>query len=128
MAHERPPRRASAQDAAEAVFKPVVKARRAGAEKQAIIPGAREMVSLRIDQDVLAHFQEKGPGWQERVNRALRARGRTGQRRHRVNGPTMAPPSISAKRAMSRWRPSTASGFAATEDVAMQSRPDLFAA
>ncbi len=36
------------------------------------IPGARELVSLRIDQDVLAHFQADGPGWQDRLNAALR--------------------------------------------------------
>ncbi|MBE7203842.1 MAG: BrnA antitoxin family protein, partial [Parafilimonas terrae] len=37
------------------------------------IPGAKELVSLRIDQDVLEHFQADGPGWQERMNAALRA-------------------------------------------------------
>ncbi len=36
------------------------------------IPGAKEMVSLRIDRDVLDFFQEGGPGWQERINAALR--------------------------------------------------------
>jgi uncharacterized protein (DUF4415 family) len=36
------------------------------------IPSARETVSLRIDRDVLEHFQEEGPGWQERINAALR--------------------------------------------------------
>jgi uncharacterized protein (DUF4415 family) len=36
------------------------------------IPGAREMVSLRIDRDVLDFFQADGPGWQERINAALR--------------------------------------------------------
>lgn len=36
------------------------------------IPNARELVSLRIDRDVLEHFQEVGPGWQERINEALR--------------------------------------------------------
>ena len=36
------------------------------------IPGAKEMVSLRIDRDVLDFFQGDGPGWQERVNAALR--------------------------------------------------------
>jgi len=36
------------------------------------LPGAREMVSLRIDRDVLDFFQADGPGWQERVNAALR--------------------------------------------------------
>ena len=35
-------------------------------------PGAKEMVTLRIDRDVLEHFQEAGPGWQERINAALR--------------------------------------------------------
>jgi uncharacterized protein (DUF4415 family) len=36
------------------------------------LPGAKEMVSLRIDRDVLDFFQADGPGWQERVNAALR--------------------------------------------------------
>jgi uncharacterized protein (DUF4415 family) len=36
------------------------------------LPGAKEMVSLRIDRDVLDFFQGDGPGWQERVNAALR--------------------------------------------------------
>lgn len=36
------------------------------------IPGVKELVSLRIDRDVLDHFQEDGPGWQERINAALR--------------------------------------------------------
>lgn len=35
-------------------------------------PGVKELVSLRIDQDVLEHFQEGGPGWQDRINAALR--------------------------------------------------------
>ena len=36
------------------------------------LPGAKELVSLRIDRDVLDHFQESGPGWQDRINDALR--------------------------------------------------------
>jgi uncharacterized protein (DUF4415 family) len=36
------------------------------------LPGAKELVSLRIDRDVLDHFQQDGPGWQERINAALR--------------------------------------------------------
>ena len=36
------------------------------------LPGAREMVSLRLDRDVLDFFQAAGPGWQERINGALR--------------------------------------------------------
>ena len=35
-------------------------------------PGVKEMVSLRIDRDVLDFFQEGGPGWQDRINAALR--------------------------------------------------------
>ncbi len=40
--------------------------------KSASPPGAKEMVSLRIDRDVLDFFQEDGPGWQDRINAALR--------------------------------------------------------
>jgi uncharacterized protein (DUF4415 family) len=40
--------------------------------KPAALPGVKELVSLRIDQDVLEHFQEDGPGWQDRINDALR--------------------------------------------------------
>jgi uncharacterized protein (DUF4415 family) len=36
------------------------------------LPGVKELVSLRIDRDVLDFFQEDGPGWQERINAALR--------------------------------------------------------
>ena len=36
------------------------------------LPGARETVSLRIDRDVLDVFQADGPGWQDRINAALR--------------------------------------------------------
>jgi uncharacterized protein (DUF4415 family) len=36
------------------------------------IPGVKEMVSLRIDRDVLDVFQADGPGWQDRINAALR--------------------------------------------------------
>jgi uncharacterized protein (DUF4415 family) len=43
------------------------------APKSPSLPGAKETVSLRIDRDVLDHFQEAGPGWQERINDALRA-------------------------------------------------------
>ena len=36
------------------------------------LPNAKELVSLRIDRDVLEHFQETGQGWQDRINEALR--------------------------------------------------------
>ncbi len=40
--------------------------------KSHVIPAGKETVSLRIDRDVLAHFQDDGPGWQDRINAALR--------------------------------------------------------
>ncbi len=36
------------------------------------LPHSKELVSLRIDRDVLDYFQDAGPGWQERINAALR--------------------------------------------------------
>jgi len=36
------------------------------------LPNVKEQVSLRIDRDVLDFFQAGGPGWQERINDALR--------------------------------------------------------
>ncbi|MDC7786076.1 BrnA antitoxin family protein [Rhodoplanes sp. TEM] len=36
------------------------------------LPPVREQVTLRIDQDVLERFRESGPGWQDRINAALR--------------------------------------------------------
>jgi uncharacterized protein (DUF4415 family) len=42
------------------------------APKPPAIPGAKESVSLRLDRDVLEHFQQGGAGWQERINAALR--------------------------------------------------------
>jgi len=40
--------------------------------KKPTLPGAKEQVTLRIDRDVLDHFQQDGPGWQDRINDALR--------------------------------------------------------
>ena len=34
--------------------------------------GAKKLVSLRIDPDVLERFRAEGPGWQARINAALR--------------------------------------------------------
>ncbi|WP_147081261.1 BrnA antitoxin family protein [Methylobacterium haplocladii] len=64
----------SARDAAEAAFrKTTTKPVEAPATAKApAIPGGREQVTLRIDRDVLEHFQADGPGWQDRLNAALR--------------------------------------------------------
>jgi uncharacterized protein (DUF4415 family) len=67
-----PRRPVSAKDAAEALFKPVKKAVAPAVERPAV-PNARELVSLKIDSNVLAHFQSTGPGWQDRINATLRA-------------------------------------------------------
>jgi uncharacterized protein (DUF4415 family) len=40
--------------------------------KTPAVPGVKEMVTLRIDRDVLDFFQQDGAGWQERINAALR--------------------------------------------------------
>ncbi|MBV9752429.1 MAG: BrnA antitoxin family protein [Hyphomicrobiales bacterium] len=62
----------STRDAAEAVFKSVTKKPVEAVPSAPRIPGVKELISLRIDQDVLEYFQEGGPGWQERINEALR--------------------------------------------------------
>lgn len=35
--------------------------------------GRKELITLRLDRDVLDHFRGGGPGWQTRLNQALRA-------------------------------------------------------
>jgi uncharacterized protein (DUF4415 family) len=61
-----------ARTEAEAAFKKVTKKEPEAPPRTNAIPGAKELVSLRIDQDVLEHFREGGPGWQDRINEALR--------------------------------------------------------
>ncbi|CAN7739698.1 BrnA antitoxin family protein [Rhizobium sp. LjRoot258] len=60
-------------DAAEALFKPANKVAAAPAVERRALPNVKEPVSLKLDSDVLAYFQADGPGWQERINDALRA-------------------------------------------------------
>ena len=61
-----------ARTEAEAAFKKVTRKEAEAPPKKTALPGVKEQVSLRIDQDVLEFFQEGGPGWQERINDALR--------------------------------------------------------
>jgi len=58
--------------AAEAAFKAATARPVEGPAKERALPGVKEQVSLRIDKDVLEYFQEQGPGWQDRMNAALR--------------------------------------------------------
>jgi uncharacterized protein (DUF4415 family) len=74
MNADRPRRPSDPRAAAEAAFKaattkpPEPIPQRSSAPP----PGAKEQVTLRIDRDVLDHFQQEGPGWQDRINAALR--------------------------------------------------------
>lgn len=71
-----PPRRPrtlnDARTEAEAAFKKATAKTAAPVPRQNAVPGVKEQVTLRIDQDVLEHFQAGGPGWQDRINDALR--------------------------------------------------------
>jgi uncharacterized protein (DUF4415 family) len=60
------------RERAEAAFKSATTKRPDTPAQAPAPPGAKEMVSLRIDRDVLEFFQQGGPGWQERINEALR--------------------------------------------------------
>jgi uncharacterized protein (DUF4415 family) len=62
----------SSRDAAEAMFKAVTTKPPELPPSKPSVPGVREQVTLRIDRDVLDHFQQGGPGWQDRINEALR--------------------------------------------------------
>ncbi|MCA1458568.1 BrnA antitoxin family protein [Bradyrhizobium sp. BRP22] len=61
-----------ARSEAEAAFKRATAKVAEAPPKTNAVPGVREQVTLRIDQDVLEWFQEGGPGWQDRINEALR--------------------------------------------------------
>lgn len=64
-----------ARQAAERAFKAVTTKPAPGpapTKAAPALPGVREQVTLRIDQDVLERFRETGPGWQDRINEALR--------------------------------------------------------
>jgi uncharacterized protein (DUF4415 family) len=58
-------------EAAEALFKPAKKPP-APAVERAAAPNVKELVSLKLDSEVLAYFQADGPGWQDRINDTLR--------------------------------------------------------
>jgi uncharacterized protein (DUF4415 family) len=73
----RPPNRYRPTDAlsvAEAVFKPAtpVAAESVRVKRKGGVPVSKESVSIKLDSDLIAHFQEGGPGWQERINDTLR--------------------------------------------------------
>lgn len=69
-----PPRRPTGTiERAEAAFKALTaKPVENVSPKSHVVPAGKELVSLKLDRDVLAHFQDDGPGWQDRINAALR--------------------------------------------------------
>ena len=70
--HDDTRRPMTSRDLAEAAFKKVTTKPADLPPKRPAIPNAKETVSLRIDRDILDHFQADGPGWQDRINDALR--------------------------------------------------------
>lgn len=66
-----PRRPVNPMDAAEALFKPAKKPVVPAIERRAL-PETKELVSIKIDSAVLEYFQKDGPGWQDRINDALR--------------------------------------------------------
>jgi uncharacterized protein (DUF4415 family) len=61
-----------ARSAAEKAFKAATTKPAELPPKAPALPHVKHTVTLRIDQDVLDFFQEEGPGWQDRINAALR--------------------------------------------------------
>jgi uncharacterized protein (DUF4415 family) len=72
MPQDRNHRAGDPRKTAEAAFKAATTKPPEGPPKTSALPGVKEMVSLRLDKDVLEHFQADGPGWQDRINAALR--------------------------------------------------------
>ena len=72
MAADRTRRGTTSRDTAEAAFKVATMKPAELPPVRPAIPNAKELVSLRIDRDILDHFQEAGAGWQERINETLR--------------------------------------------------------
>jgi uncharacterized protein (DUF4415 family) len=67
-----PRRPVNPKDAAEALFRPAKKPAAPVVERRAA-PDVKELVSIKLDSAVIEHFQKDGPGWQDRINDALRA-------------------------------------------------------
>ena len=72
MPNDRNRRVGDPRKAAEAAFKAATTRPPERPASSPSLPGVKEMVSLRLDKDVLEFFQNDGPGWQERINAVLR--------------------------------------------------------
>jgi uncharacterized protein (DUF4415 family) len=59
----------------------------------------KEMISLRVDRDVVAAYRSTGPGWQARANEALRAYAtKAGLKRQSRKTRRVASRTVTAKR------------------------------
>ena len=65
----------SASDVLPAELLAILPKRRPGQRGPQKTP-TKQQVTLRLDQDVLAHFRSKGAGWQSRINQTLRKAAR----------------------------------------------------
>jgi uncharacterized protein (DUF4415 family) len=72
MSADRVRKTTTSREEAEAAFKAATTKPAELPPKRPTIPNAKELVSLRIDRDILDHFQDAGPGWQDRINEVLR--------------------------------------------------------
>jgi uncharacterized protein (DUF4415 family) len=68
----RGPTTPDARSQAEQAFKAATTKKAELPPEKASLPGVKEQITLRVDRDVLDYFQADGPGWQERINQALR--------------------------------------------------------
>lgn len=60
-------------------------------EAEVVLPGPKQAISLRVDQDVLDWFKSEGPRYQSRMNAVLRSyMAQRAQRRRRSKGSTAA--------------------------------------
>ncbi|HEX2654405.1 MAG TPA: BrnA antitoxin family protein [Xanthobacteraceae bacterium] len=72
MRSDRTRRPSDPRQVAEAAFKAATTKPLEPIPQKPVIPNAKQLVSLRIDRDILEHFQESGPDWQDRINEVLR--------------------------------------------------------
>jgi uncharacterized protein (DUF4415 family) len=63
-----------AQDVLPAEFMSAYRKAR-GRPAGTIKPDAKQQITLRLDRDVIERFRATGPGWQSRINEALRKMG-----------------------------------------------------
>jgi uncharacterized protein (DUF4415 family) len=72
MSNDRTRRPSDPWKNAESAFRPKVPKAASPPPKKPAIPNAKELVSLKLDRDVIEHYQAEGLGWQDRINAILR--------------------------------------------------------